>query len=52
MRSAEAASTKDCPVKMKLVAPPSYVLSTQTLDKVFTFYHLFNYFVNYCIICI
>ncbi len=28
MRAAEAASTEDCPVKMKLVAPPLYVLTT------------------------
>ena len=34
MRKAEAAGNKDCPVKIKLVAPPSYVLNTQTLDKV------------------
>ncbi|KAJ9537062.1 hypothetical protein OSB04_029795 [Centaurea solstitialis] len=33
MRRAEAVGTKDCPVKIKLVAPPSYVLNTQTLDK-------------------
>ncbi|XP_076914454.1 eukaryotic translation initiation factor 2 subunit alpha homolog [Bidens hawaiensis] len=33
MRKAEAAGTKDCPVKIKLVAPPAYVLNTQTLDK-------------------
>ncbi|KAI7755360.1 hypothetical protein M8C21_004300 [Ambrosia artemisiifolia] len=33
MRKAEAAGTKDCPVKIRLVAPPSYVLDTQTLDK-------------------
>lgn len=33
MRKAEAVSTKDCPVKIKLVAPPAYVLTTQTLDK-------------------
>ncbi|KAF5947809.1 hypothetical protein HYC85_013766 [Camellia sinensis] len=33
MRKAEAAGNKDCPVKIKLVAPPSYVLNTQTLDK-------------------
>jgi hypothetical protein len=33
MRAAEAASTEDCPVKMKLVAPPLYVLTTQSLDK-------------------
>jgi translation initiation factor 2 subunit 1 len=34
MREAEQQSTEDCPVKMKLVAPPLYVLYTQTLDKV------------------
>ncbi|KAH7839960.1 hypothetical protein Vadar_010698 [Vaccinium darrowii] len=33
MRKAEAAGNKDCPVKIKLVVPPSYVLNTQTLDK-------------------
>ena len=33
MRAAEATSTEECPVKMKLVAPPLYVLTTQTLDK-------------------
>lgn len=33
MRAAEALSTEDCPVKMKLVAPPLYVLTTQSLDK-------------------
>ncbi|KAK3004020.1 hypothetical protein RJ639_019418 [Escallonia herrerae] len=33
MRKAEAAGNKECPVKIKLVAPPSYVLITQTLDK-------------------
>jgi len=34
MRRAEAAGNDDCPVKIKLVAPPLYVLTTQTLDKV------------------
>mmetsp|Transcript_16062 Transcript_16062/g.48156 ORF Transcript_16062/g.48156 Transcript_16062/m.48156 type:complete len:326 (+) Transcript_16062:237-1214(+) len=34
MRAAEKESTEDCPVKMKLVAPPLYVLTTNTLDKV------------------
>ncbi|PWA91598.1 Nucleic acid-binding, OB-fold [Artemisia annua] len=34
MRKAEAAGNEDCPVKIKLVAPPAYVLITQTLDKV------------------
>ncbi|PKA59060.1 hypothetical protein AXF42_Ash001153 [Apostasia shenzhenica] len=33
MRKAEAAGCDDCPVKIKLVAPPLYVLTTQTLDK-------------------
>ncbi|KAG0454615.1 hypothetical protein HPP92_023595 [Vanilla planifolia] len=33
MRKAEAAGDADCPVKIKLVAPPLYVLTTQTLDK-------------------
>ncbi|CAK9145589.1 unnamed protein product [Ilex paraguariensis] len=33
MRKAEAAGNNDCPVKMTLVGPPSYVLNTQTLDK-------------------
>ncbi|EFJ47808.1 eukaryotic translation initiation factor 2 alpha [Volvox carteri f. nagariensis] len=33
IRAAEAQSTEECPVKMKLVAPPLYVLTTQTLDK-------------------
>lgn len=33
IRAAETASTEECPVKMKLVAPPLYVLTTQTLDK-------------------
>lgn len=33
MRKAEAVGNKDCPVKIKLVAPPAYVLNTQTLDK-------------------
>lgn len=28
MRAAEKKSTEDCPVKMKLVAPPLYVLTT------------------------
>lgn len=34
MKKAEAAGNDDCPVKIKLVAPPLYVLTTQTLDKV------------------
>ncbi|KAF9605115.1 hypothetical protein IFM89_014106 [Coptis chinensis] len=29
----EAAGNEDCPVKLKLVAPPLYALTTQTLDK-------------------
>ncbi|KAL3834815.1 hypothetical protein ACJIZ3_009551 [Penstemon smallii] len=33
MRKAEAAGNKDCLVKIKLVAPPAYVLNTLTLDK-------------------
>lgn len=33
MRKSEAAGNDDCPVKIKLVAPPLYVLTTQTLDK-------------------
>ncbi|KAJ6828539.1 eukaryotic translation initiation factor 2 subunit alpha-like protein [Iris pallida] len=33
MKRAEASGNEDCPVKMKLVAPPLYVLTTQTLDK-------------------
>eukprot|EP00803_Ostreobium_quekettii_P002851 evm.model.scf_168.2 EVM.evm.TU.scf_168.2 scf_168:16070-17053(-) len=34
MRAAEAKGTEECPVKMKLVAPPLYVLTTQTLERV------------------
>ncbi len=34
MRRAEEAGTQECPVKIKLVAPPLYVLTTQTLEKV------------------
>ncbi|CAI9113322.1 OLC1v1013899C1 [Oldenlandia corymbosa var. corymbosa] len=34
MRKAEAAGDEDCPVKVKLVAPPAYVMITQTLDRV------------------
>jgi translation initiation factor 2 subunit 1 len=34
MRRAEAAGTEDCPVKMKLIAAPLYVLTMQTLDEV------------------
>ncbi|KAD2392812.1 hypothetical protein E3N88_39789 [Mikania micrantha] len=33
MRKAEASGTKNCLVKVKLVAPPCYVLNTQTLKK-------------------
>ncbi|KAL6896811.1 hypothetical protein ACP4OV_007383 [Aristida adscensionis] len=33
MRKAEAAGNDKCPVKMKLIAAPLYVLTTQTLDK-------------------
>lgn len=33
MRAAEALSNQECAVKMKLVAPPLYVLTTQSLDK-------------------
>lgn len=33
MRAAGKTGTDDCPVQMKLVAPPLYVLTTQTLDK-------------------
>lgn len=34
MKKAEAEGSDGCPVKIKLVAPPLYVLTTQTLDKV------------------
>lgn len=34
MRKAEAAGNEECPVKIKYVAAPHYVLTTQTLDKV------------------
>ncbi|KAM1164972.1 hypothetical protein PS2_024218 [Malus domestica] len=34
MRKVEAVGNNDCPVKIKMVAPPLYVLTTQTLDKV------------------
>lgn len=34
IRKAEAAGNNDCPMKIKLVAPPLYFLATQTLDKV------------------
>ncbi|CAA7031975.1 unnamed protein product [Microthlaspi erraticum] len=33
MKKAEAEGSDDCPVKIKLVAPPLYVLTTHTLDK-------------------
>ncbi|XP_026420674.1 eukaryotic translation initiation factor 2 subunit alpha homolog [Papaver somniferum] len=33
MRIAEASGNDDCPIKIKLVAAPLYVLTTQTLDK-------------------
>lgn len=33
MRAGEAASTEECQVKCKLVAPPLYVLATSTLNK-------------------
>ncbi|KAJ8769415.1 hypothetical protein K2173_002905 [Erythroxylum novogranatense] len=33
MRKAEAAGNDDCPVKIKYVAAPHYVLTAQTLDK-------------------
>mgnify|MGYP002629872094 CR=1 FL=1 len=33
MRAAQAAGTEECPVSIKLVAPPLYVLTTSTLDK-------------------
>lgn len=33
MRAAEAVGTELCPIKMKLVAPPLYVLTTQTLER-------------------
>jgi translation initiation factor 2 alpha subunit (eIF-2alpha) len=34
MKKAEAVGTDDCPVKIKLVAPPLYVLTTHTHYKV------------------
>lgn len=34
MRKAEAAGNDNCPVKIKMVAAPLYVLTTSTLDKV------------------
>lgn len=33
MRAGEQGGTEECPVKVKLVAPPLYVLTTTTLDK-------------------
>ncbi|KAK9805915.1 hypothetical protein WJX73_004703 [Symbiochloris irregularis] len=33
MRAGKSASTEACTVKVKLVAPPLYVLTTQTLDR-------------------
>lgn len=33
LRVAESKSTNDAPVKVKLVSPPLYVLTSQTLDK-------------------
>lgn len=37
MRAAEKMSTEDCPVKMKLVAPPLYVLTTNVRPQCFLF---------------
>lgn len=55
MRKAEAAGTEECPVKIKLVAPPLYVLTTQTLDKVGghkqTFYYVSGIFSLYACTC-
>ena len=33
MRAAERLGSPECPVKIKLIAPPLYVLTTQTLEK-------------------
>mmetsp|Transcript_13355 Transcript_13355/g.25636 ORF Transcript_13355/g.25636 Transcript_13355/m.25636 type:complete len:342 (+) Transcript_13355:53-1078(+) len=33
MREGQKGSVEECPVKVKLVAPPLYVLTTQTLEK-------------------
>ena len=33
MRAAEATSTEECPVKIKLVAPPLYVLTTNVRSQ-------------------
>ena len=35
MRAAEKKSTEECPVKMKLVAPPLYVLTTNVSHTLF-----------------
>jgi translation initiation factor 2 alpha subunit (eIF-2alpha) len=43
MKKAEAAGNDNCPVKIKLVAPPLYVLTTQTLDKVSVSSELYAY---------
>jgi translation initiation factor 2 alpha subunit (eIF-2alpha) len=43
MKKAEAAGNINCPVKIKLVAPPLYVLTTQTLDKVSVSSELYSY---------
>ena len=37
MRAAEKKSTEDCPVKMKLVAPPLYVLTTNVRHRIVCF---------------
>ncbi len=31
--AASAAGTSDCPVRIKLIAPPMYVMTCMTLDK-------------------
>ena len=36
MRAAEKKSTEECPVKMKLVAPPLYVLTTNVRPHAFS----------------
>lgn len=46
MRKAVAAGNQDCPVKIKLVAPPAYVLNTQTLDKVTAKCMFFTWFLE------
>jgi uncharacterized membrane protein len=50
MRKAESVGNEDCPVKIKLVAAPLYVLTTQTLDKVSNdvFSSLGFYYMNLC----